>query len=124
MSAPIRRTFTPPPAELRPWVERFWSWESDCAVPLPLLLPGTGADLFLHYRTPFLAITPDGACLRPTAARPTAEARLGIGVDEEGSDPRSRQSLPACDRDDITRIPAILFRHVAPQEATLRFADA
>ncbi|OQB92712.1 MAG: transcriptional activator FtrA [Verrucomicrobia bacterium ADurb.Bin122] len=71
MSVPIRRTFTPPPAELRPWVERFWSWESDCAVPLPLLLPGTGADLFLHYRTPFLAITPDGTCLRPAAAHLT-----------------------------------------------------
>lgn len=84
----IRRTFSPPPAALRPFVERIWSWESDCPVPLPLLLPGTGADLVLHYQPPFLALGRDGSrhavaaaqisCLRTHACRLVAQGPVGF----------------------------------------------
>lgn len=55
----IRRAYVRPPAELAPYVERLWSWECDGPAPLPLLLPGTGAELIIHYRTPF-AVTDAG----------------------------------------------------------------
>ncbi len=64
----IRRCFAPPPAPLRPFVERIWSWESDCPVSLPLLLPGTGSDLVFHYRVPFVAIEHSGVRHVPAAA--------------------------------------------------------
>ncbi|MFT3830451.1 MAG: AraC family transcriptional regulator [Opitutaceae bacterium] len=67
-SSPIRREFALPPPELRELIERLWSWESDAAVPLPLLLPGTGAELVLHYRTPFVAFGSDGSRHFPGAA--------------------------------------------------------
>jgi len=85
---PILRTFAPPPAALRPFVERLWSWESECPVPLPLLLPGTGADLLLHYRAPFLALGNDGSrhavapaqisCLRTFSCRLVAQGAVGF----------------------------------------------
>lgn len=86
---PILRTFAPPSAALRPFVERLWSWESECPVPLPLLLPGTGADLMLHYRTPFLALRADNGdggavpaahltCLRTHARRLVAPGPVGF----------------------------------------------
>lgn len=45
-----------PISVLRPYVERIWGWESQgCEVlDLPTLLPGTGAEVFFHYRKPFL----------------------------------------------------------------------
>src|SRR4030081_3256452 len=45
-----------PIAPLRPYVERLWGWESigQEIVKLPTLLPGTGAEMFFHYRTPFV----------------------------------------------------------------------
>jgi len=84
----ILRTFALPPPALRPFVERLWSWESECPVPLPLLLPGTGADLMLHYRTPFLALGSDGSrhsvapaqisCLRSFSCRLVAQGAVGF----------------------------------------------
>ncbi|RWM25216.1 AraC family transcriptional regulator [Mesorhizobium sp.] len=40
---------------LVPYVDRIWGWESVGGerVDLPVLLPGTGAELYFHYRTPF-----------------------------------------------------------------------
>ncbi|HJV87647.1 MAG TPA: helix-turn-helix transcriptional regulator [Noviherbaspirillum sp.] len=44
-----------PVARLSPYIDRFWGWESGEGetVPLPTVLPGTGAEVFFHYRTPF-----------------------------------------------------------------------
>ncbi len=84
----IRRRFALPPPPLRPFVERIWAWESDCPVPLPLLLPGTGADLVLHFHPPFLALGGDGSrhavaaaqisCLRTHACRLIAQGPVGF----------------------------------------------
>jgi AraC-like DNA-binding protein len=72
-SAPtIRRSFALPPPELRAYIERIWAWESDGPAPLPLLLPGTGAELVLHYRTPFLALGSDGSRHAPPSAHLSA----------------------------------------------------
>lgn len=40
---------------LRPFVDRIWGWENTGSnmVQLPTLLPGTGAELYFHYREPF-----------------------------------------------------------------------
>ncbi|MBK8479237.1 MAG: AraC family transcriptional regulator [Opitutaceae bacterium] len=88
MPSLIRRRFALPPPALRPFVERLWSWESDGPVPLPLLLPGTGADLLFHYRTPFLAVAVDGtrhrlaaahiSCLRACSCRLVAQGPVGF----------------------------------------------
>lgn len=45
-----------PNAFLSPYIERIWGWESDQSevLNLPTLLPGTGAEVFFHYRQPFL----------------------------------------------------------------------
>lgn len=60
---PRMKTFhvLPAPA-LRPFVDRIWGWESTggAPVPLPTLLPGTGAELYLHYGAPFRYLAPDG----------------------------------------------------------------
>lgn len=44
----------PHPA-LRPYIDRYWSWEAAPGerIALPRLLPGTGAEVFLHHRQPF-----------------------------------------------------------------------
>ncbi len=42
-----------PCAELAPYIERYWSWESSSNCALPILLPGTGNDLFIHFQRPF-----------------------------------------------------------------------
>lgn len=44
-----------PIGPLRRYVDRIWGWESvgNELVDLPTLLPGTGAEVFFHYRTPF-----------------------------------------------------------------------
>jgi len=51
----------PTPA-LQPFVDRIWGWESTDGkpVPLPTLLPGTGAELYLHHKTPFRYLSPEG----------------------------------------------------------------
>ena len=45
-----------PCAELAPYIERYWSWESGPDRSLPILLPGTGNDLFVHFQQPFSPI--------------------------------------------------------------------
>lgn len=82
---PIRRNFVLPPPLLRPFVERIWAWESDGPAPLPLLLPGTGADLFFHYRRPYRAEDGTGAvpaaqitCLRSRSCRLVAAGAIGF----------------------------------------------
>ncbi|HXU94784.1 MAG TPA: helix-turn-helix domain-containing protein [Gallionella sp.] len=50
------RTFHISPIdELCPFVDRLWGWEStgNAMIALPTLLPGTGAEFYFHYRTPF-----------------------------------------------------------------------
>lgn len=44
-----------PTAELGPFIDRLWGWEAESpeVVALPTLLPGTGAELYFHYGTPF-----------------------------------------------------------------------
>ena len=49
----MHRYFVVPRAELQAYVDRLWGWESDLALPLPAMLPGTGAELLFHYRRPF-----------------------------------------------------------------------
>lgn len=46
---------TRPLAQLAPCIDRLWGWESAAGetVRLPTLLPGTGAELYFHYREPF-----------------------------------------------------------------------
>ena len=83
------RTFSHfPSPELRPYVDRFWGWEAaeGETVSLPTVLPGTGAELFFHYRTPFSRIERGAAfalershllCVRRA---PVALARMeGVG---------------------------------------------
>ncbi|WP_296227753.1 helix-turn-helix transcriptional regulator [Ralstonia sp. UBA689] len=57
-------TARPHPA-LRPYIDRYWSWEAEHGetIALPRLLPGTGAELFLHHGQPFRS--EDGAALPP-----------------------------------------------------------
>lgn len=62
------RTFHLRPApELRPFIDRFWGWQSpefpasarnpgQASTPLPLLLPGTGAEIYFHREAPFQAL--------------------------------------------------------------------
>ena len=45
-----------PCEELAPYIERYWFWESGAAQALPVLLPGTGNDLFIHFKRPFASI--------------------------------------------------------------------
>ena len=45
-----------PCAELSPYIERYWAWESSPSQSLPVLLPGTGNDLFIHFKKPFAHI--------------------------------------------------------------------
>lgn len=44
-----------PHPSLRPCIDRFWGWECGPAeqVALPVLLPGTGAEMFFHHGAPF-----------------------------------------------------------------------
>lgn len=42
-----------PRKELQPYIDRYWGWESENAVRLPLVLPGTGAELIFQNDVPF-----------------------------------------------------------------------
>jgi len=74
-----------PTPELSPYVERFWGWEADAgeAVSLPTVLPGTGAEIFFHYRTPFRQIegkstfSLESTHLLCVRSRPIALAEMG-----------------------------------------------
>ena len=50
-----------PTAALQPFVDRIWGWESSGYTPaeLPVLLPGTGAEVFFHEAAPFKHILND-----------------------------------------------------------------
>lgn len=52
---PMKTFHLLPTPELRPFIDRFWGWEADSSekIRLPTLLPGTGAELYFHYGTPF-----------------------------------------------------------------------
>jgi AraC-like DNA-binding protein len=54
-----------PAPPLRPYIDRLWGWDcaAGAAAPtlLPTLLPGTGAELYFHYRRPFRHLGADGA---------------------------------------------------------------
>jgi AraC-like DNA-binding protein len=51
-----------PDPMLRPFIDRLWGWESAPGevIELPTLLPGTGAELYFHYRQPFRYLTTAG----------------------------------------------------------------
>lgn len=51
----MKRFQAPPVAQLHPYIDRIWGWESDEneIITLPELLPGTGAELYFHYGSPF-----------------------------------------------------------------------
>jgi AraC-like DNA-binding protein len=73
-------------ATLRPFVERIWSWRGGAA--LPTVVPGTGAELFLHLGDPFLVEEACGAqsrlpaghllCLRTRACRLAASGPIAF----------------------------------------------
>ncbi|MCK1667717.1 helix-turn-helix domain-containing protein [Bradyrhizobium sp. 153] len=78
-----------PIAPLRPYVERLWGWESigQEIVELPTLLPGTGAEIFFHYRMPFSQVREgkdhvfDGAhlvCVRRRPIQLSAQRDIGF----------------------------------------------
>lgn len=58
-----------PAAALRPYVDSIWGWDGAAgqAVALPTLLPGTGAEVFFHYRTPFRRAHPQMPDVLPSA---------------------------------------------------------
>lgn len=67
----MRRFHLLPIPPLRPYIDRLWGWESAPGetIALPTLLPGTGAELYFHYRQPFRQIgTPDDCDAAPTFA--------------------------------------------------------
>ncbi|WP_295008493.1 helix-turn-helix domain-containing protein [uncultured Dechloromonas sp.] len=49
----MKRFDSPPPLDLWPFIDRFWGCESEQAEVWPTLLPGTGAEIYLHYHQPF-----------------------------------------------------------------------
>ena len=64
---PLKRWVAPPP-ELRPYVDRFWSWHARAGTPLPTALPGTGAEVFIHLGSPFVVRRDSGTSERAPAA--------------------------------------------------------
>lgn len=74
-----------PIPKLSPYVERFWGWEADAgeAVSLPTILPGTGAEIFFHYRMPFRQVEGksifalENSHLLCVRSRPIALAEMG-----------------------------------------------
>ncbi|MFZ6873824.1 helix-turn-helix domain-containing protein [Undibacterium sp. Di27W] len=77
--------------QLRPYIDRYWGWESEAGehIALPQLLPGTGAELYFHYRSPFHFRQQDHTleqafaqahllCLRQQSVSLSASADLGF----------------------------------------------
>lgn len=56
------RDFVPPPPVLAAHVDRIWSMDTPSGVPLPRLLPGTGAELMFQLGAPMAALEADGTC--------------------------------------------------------------
>lgn len=52
-----------PDPRLKPFIDRLWGLESAPGevIQLPTLLPGTGAELYFHYRQPFRYLTTSGS---------------------------------------------------------------
>lgn len=75
ISSEMKRFDCLPPPDLWPFIDRFWGYESDTVVAWPTLLPGTGAEVYLHYRRPFPAVKLFAhlACFRASAL-PLGEA--------------------------------------------------
>lgn len=80
MMAGMRVHFAPPPEDLAPYVHCFWGWQASGAEPmaLPLLLPGTGAELHLHHGSPFRL--DDGTALPPAYLLCLRQARLPLAA--------------------------------------------
>jgi len=79
-----------PAVALRPFIDRFWGWESAPpeTVQLPTLLPGTGAELYFHFGAPFrihangghpLVVSPGHLfCLRGTTVNLSPASDIGF----------------------------------------------
>ncbi len=83
----MHRYFVIPRPALQPYVDRLWGWESNAAPTMPLLLPGTGAELLFHFRTPMAIAGTRGMrnlgaayllCARRAPHRPVAQGSVGF----------------------------------------------
>ncbi|MFZ6654107.1 helix-turn-helix domain-containing protein [Undibacterium sp. TJN19] len=87
----MKKTLCPPLPQLLPYIDRLWGWESEVneIIALPELLPGTGAELYFHYRSPFqyrtrgnekLAVCNSShlLCMRQQALTLSASADMGF----------------------------------------------
>ncbi len=65
----MKKFQAPPLAQLRPYIDRIWGWESgqNEIITLPELLPGTGAELYFHYGSPFQFLTGSSAKIEKLA---------------------------------------------------------
>lgn len=63
-------------------IERIWGWESDGPekTAFPLVLPGTGADVFFHYRAPFRFHDPAGIVREAPLAHLICARRKAINL--------------------------------------------
>ncbi len=59
LASPVRRWRSAPP-DLRPYVDRVWAWRAPAGTVVPAVLPGTGAEVFVHVGAPFVALELDG----------------------------------------------------------------
>lgn len=76
LSQRLRSGFLVPPPELRLHVDRIWFWEAEPGVPLPAILPGTGAELMFHYGARVGRVDANGAVHRlPRAFIPCLRSR-------------------------------------------------
>lgn len=57
---PVSR-WVAPPAWLAPYVDRFWSWTAPAGTTVPAVLPGVGAEAFVHVGAPFVVRELDGS---------------------------------------------------------------
>lgn len=92
----MRRFHVFPDDALKPFIDRLWGWEGtrDEMVLLPTVLPGTGAELYFHYRLPFRRVTAPGAQILCDAAHLFCVRR---------------QPIPLCPASDVGFI-AVRFR--------------
>lgn len=59
----MKRYSVIPSLRLQAYVDRLWGWESQEQIALPPLLPGTGAELMIHYGPPALMSSRQGGPL-------------------------------------------------------------
>ena len=115
----MKRYFVIPCAELQPYIDRLWGWESEALAHLPPMLPGTGAELMFHYGRPFAiesrrqGVVQRGPaqllCARTMAYQPLPQAAVGfIAVRFRSGALRHFSALPLADlRDDVLPIDAL-----------------